>query len=444
MIKTDIRQGYRTGSVYSSLLPVLCLCAALIALGRYVPYRSVNFIIGLAGLPVAVMGNRQPVSGRFYVPALLLLSLACLFPGNFLLYGGLCVLLVFFSEQLHGRLPFIALAMIGFMSPAAQYVATLFSFPLRLQLTKACGIAMSHAGMNVSVAGSLIIMNGREYSVDPACMGLKMVLTSLMCGMLLIAVLQYRYSRRLRVPWVMVVLCTVFLLNMVANMLRIATLVYFDIATGSILHEVTGLIYLAVYVLLPTAVLTGWLVRRYGHVQPEAKTNAMSGMGIAAQMLLPVLLLVASLRLPQADKGASVSLPEVKGYVAGSMVNGVCTYTSADALVYIKRTNGLLGAEHNPAMCWTGTGYRFAVVDEVVMGGIPVYTARLVKDASVLYTAWWYTNGRKYTTSQLQWRRDRLLGGHKYSIINVTASSQAMLEYKLKEIVRDGVFAAAL
>lgn len=419
---------------------------ALTLLREAIPWTSVNFIIGIAGLPLAIAGSERGRTTWRMLPWTFIAALLCfLLPSRTMLFAAFFLAVAGMCEQLRGRLGSIPLLIIVLMSPMAQYLAVMFSFPLRLAITDVAGSIMRGAGLHVSVAGNTISWNGIEYSVDPACMGLKMLLTSLLCGLLIIAVMQRRYERRLKGYYISAISVAILLLNILANLLRIITLVFFHIGADNVLHELTGLVYLAVYVLLPATLLIGFLVRRYGVAfdTPAVQQGEFSRAHIMPHMGLAILLASASImhRNVNEERAALVVIP---GYEAAYYDKDVCRYSNSAALVYIKRTNGLLGAEHNPAMCWLGAGYQFARINEERIGGMMVYTARLVKGKEKLYTAWWYDNGATATTSQLAWRWDVLNGGKPYSIVNVTTATEAALNGKLRELSEYHVFRAAL
>ncbi len=433
-----------------NLLPIagmaLFAIMAVLLLPNYIPWSSVNFLLGLAGVPLAIAG--APTGGpsyRLFWWALAGAVVACFFPANFLLLGVLITAMAWQWEQWRGRLPLQAWCMLALMTPALQYVAVMASFPLRLWLTGVAAGSMKLAGINATAMGNIIATGGREYSVDPACMGLKMLVTSLLGGLMVVAVLQKRHQRYLPWWWVLLLLVMVFVLNIVANLLRIVTLVYFDIGPGKMMHELTGLAYLALYVLLPTALVAHLLICRKGHCSTQQLVPTVARRGHYLYLiLLAVVILVAVIRHLRTENHQPTPLPTIDGYAVSLFDKDVIRYTGNGLLVYIKATAGILGAEHNPAMCWLGSGYALSLVQETTTQHGTMYTATLVKGHERLYTAWWYDNGAHHTTSQLAWRWQVLTGAHPFSIINVTAASHAELEAATQTILREGTFRPAL
>jgi hypothetical protein len=62
---------------------------------------------------------------------------------------------------------------------------------------------------------------------------------------------------------------------------------------------------------------------------------------------------------------------------------------------------------------------------------------RLIKQESVLYTAWWYSNGKVQTIDQLDWRLRMLKGEDRFSLINVTSDNERDLHAVLDRILKD-------
>ena len=412
----------------------------------YIPWTSVNFLLGLAGLPLAISGApASKPSSRLYWWALAGAATACFFSANFLLLAALIAAIAWQWERWQGKLPLPAWCLLALMTPAMQYVAVMASFPLRLWLTGAAAKCMNIAGMKATAMGNIIAIGGHEYSVDPACMGLKMLVTSLLGGLMVVAVLQKRYGRYLYWWQLLLLLVVVFALNIVANLLRIVTLVYFDIGPGHVMHELTGLVYLGLYVLLPIALTAHIVITRRGYTQPVPVSPTIPiTTGYTQTALLVGVMIVAGVRHHQPAPTNTQPLPAVAGFTVSRFDKDVIRYAGNDQLVYIKRTAGILGAEHNPAMCWLGSGYVMSLVQETTTPHGTMYTAKLVKGNEQLYTAWWYDNGTDHTTSQLAWRWQVLKGAHPFSIINVTTATHAELEAATQTILREATFRAAL
>jgi exosortase N len=109
------------------------------------------------------------------------------------------------------------------------------------------------------------------------------------------------------------------------------------------------------------------------------------------------------------------------------------------ALIYLKTIPAFYSSEHNPLMCWVGSGYEFEQLKEMKVGPATIYTGTLKNNEDVLHTAWWYDNSRNRTISQLDWRWHMLNGGKQYSVVNVTCNTQAELLTEVKQLLNTGV-----
>ena len=127
----------------------------------------------------------------------------------------------------------------------------------------------------------------------------------------------------------------------------------------------------------------------------------------------------------------AVDRPKVGDFLTTHLIQkiaGRITYTNRHMIP------GFYSADHNPMICWKGSGYEFVQVQEQVVNGTKMYTARLQNKTELLYTAWWYDNGQKRTVNQLAWRWDALKRNTNYSVVNVTAASKEHLDREVKKI----------
>jgi exosortase N len=407
-----------------------------IGLQDYFRWSSVGFILGIIALQVTTSFNKNAKgSMRFFWGALLLFALFMLMPAKTFLYLSLATAGLFFAEIFYGRINLLPQLVLIAMSPWADTMANLFSFPLRLQLTACAGKLLSIVNTGVSVAGNTILCNGHEFSVDPACMGLKMMVASLLCGMILLGFYQKKFSKELRVWQLMCVLILIVLLNILANLFRIICLVQFNILPDNFMHEMAGIICLTGYVIIPLMALSKWMVEHYG--VPRKNNRGIYYIRSTSRMLGCNLLLALCL-LTSLHRGVNrhiqTDIPQIAGYKTQSLPGDVIKLENAHSLVYIKLIPGCYYTEHHPMICWKGSGYDFQQIEERSLNGRKIYTAMLQMGNEQLYTAWWYENGQQSTISQLDWRWDVFRGAHPYSLVNVTATNREQLEKEIGEI----------
>jgi exosortase N len=412
---------------------------AVIALQHYIEWTSVNVLLGVLALALAI--RKQPygkVTSRYAWVALGFTALSFWLPVKTCLYFALGAAVLFVLEHFYGRQSLLPILVLGIMSPIFRYVTNVFSFPIRLQLTELAGSLLKVTGVPVKASGNVIYMHGNEFAVDPECMGLSMMVTSLLLGIMMMTVFQKKYGQTL--PWwkMGLFLFAVTLLNIFSNLLRMVVLVHFAILPGSVMHDVIGMACLLVYVALPAA----WMARRLGGKGAadqtahddivHASNRPWKLHGVVAFMSVLAALLV--MRQDQVQRDTSKAVPPVQGYNTERITPDIVKLENGESLAYIKLIKGFYNTDHHPMICWAGSGYVFEKVESRFVGGMQVYTALLKKDKAQLYTAWWYDNGLKQTTAQLDWRMDVLTGGRDYSLVNVTAGTPATLEKELENI----------
>jgi exosortase N len=425
------------------LLAVVCYGLVLfVGLHGYLVWDTTNVILGSAALFfTASFNTSERGSTRYFFVALTLLLLYLLVPAKtFLCISCLCGCL-FMIETFYGRMNFLPVMVLVIMSPLFEYAMNVFSFPIRLELTRWAGEAIYMTGQEVSVQGNMIICNGHEFSVDPACMGLQMMVTASLCGMILIGFYQKQYKKVLDVWLVLSMMGGTILMNISSNLLRIVFLVGLNIMPGTVMHDVTGIMCLVLYVIVPLLFLTQWIVRKYGRAEQMHRKRYVLRSAVKLfllNVLLPAgLLIVFIINKPRETEYQVLSnIPAMPGYVVKALPGNIIRLQNDTLLIYIKHIPASYYTEHNPMICWKGSGYEFyKVEEEELIGGYTVYTALLQQGKDSLYTAWWYDNGFMSTSSQLQWRWDVLLGAHPYSLVNVTAGSEQELRRAVNEIL---------
>ncbi|QHS58087.1 exosortase N [Chitinophaga agri] len=424
------------------LLVMACYVVVMFyGLGQYIPWNSPATILGVLALCMVTTFNRsEKGSLRFFLPAVLALLLYMLLPGKTLLCTAVVCGILFMAEAFFGRVNLLPGVVLVIMSPLFEYVSNVFSFPIRLQLTTLAGRMIGLMGQDVYVQGNMISCNGNEFSVDPACMGLQMMVTSLLCGIILIGYYQRQQGKELRLPVLLPLLSVFLLLNILSNLLRIIFLVWMHILPETAMHDVSGLMCLGLYVITPAVFLSRWTVSRYGHaVQSHRKQYVLRS---AVKMfllntILPVAMLISCiLHSPQGANGQLPShVPALAGFAVQPLPGNIIRLQSDSLLIYIKHIPASYYTEHHPMICWRGSGYNFYKVQETPVSGHTIYTALLQQEQDVLYTAWWYDNGSVITNSQLQWRWDVLFGAHPYSLVNVTAGTEQELTVAVQEML---------
>ncbi|MBO9633899.1 MAG: exosortase N [Chitinophagaceae bacterium] len=420
----------------------------IIVLHDYIGWQSVNVVLGLLALPLVTrITGKNGNHYRYGILAIATAVLACFVPTNTMLYFSIVFALLFVTEAGIGRINLMPVIMATLMSPLVQYAADVFSFPIRLHLTEFAGHAMKLAGMEVTVRGNMILYQNNEFAVDPACMGLNMLVTSLITGLMMISVNQKRYNKILSNRWMVPVLVTMVGLNIISNCIRMVCLVLFNILPDQPAHGWIGIGCLLVYVMLPAMFLSGWLIRRFGKdipAKPVTISAHLTGLGmLAAQLLLMGSVAIAAMVIKKEKselKNSQSPVPAVAGFHADRVDASIIKLDNPQTLVYIKNIPGFYSGDHHPMICWRGSGYSFRQIEKKKIAANTVYTAILDDGAHQLHTAWWYDNGTRRTIDQLSWRWDMFRGAHAYSLVNLTASSGTELEQALTNILANKPF----
>jgi exosortase N len=416
----------------------------IIALKTYMVWQSVNVMLGVIALPaVSVINPLYKRSVRYAIAALLIGLLSFWLPVKTMLYGTIVFAGFFIAESFAGKTNLLPLLVVGLMSPVFQYISNVFSFPIRLRLTEWSGQMMNTVSMATVVKGNMILYNGNEFAVDPACMGLNMMVTSLLIQIILIAIYQKRSGSRL-VWWQVFVLMGVITgLNIISNLFRIICLVRFNILPHTLMHELTGIICLLVYVIIPAAFITRLVVKKFGKkvnpVDSGTKLMPVKKMIVLHSLLLIVTFCSAftTMKYDNYINDATAAVAPVPGYKVQRISADIIKLDNAQSMIYIKTIPGFYNSDHNPMICWRGNGYTFQQVGEQVIDNTTIYTALLQNEKDQLHTAWWYDNGSKRTIDQLTWRWDVLRGANNYSIVNVTSPDKEQLISEIRELLRD-------
>ncbi len=169
--------------------------------------------------------------------------------------------------------------------------------------------------------------------------------------------------------------------------------------------------------------------------------NVSRGYIVLHLIMLGCLSLLA-VRVSKADTYTKLYNPSVRqtaNFSVTPYAPGILKLQNQQALVYIKYIRGFYDTDHNPMICWKGSGYVFEQIQKEKISKDEIYTGMLVNGEERLYSAWWYDNGSSTATSQFEWRWDMLKGADIYAVINVTCASRQELEKQVKSIFREKV-----
>ncbi|MGN6495380.1 MAG: exosortase N [Agriterribacter sp.] len=441
---TIVLTGMRRLSVHWMAILLLAIYGIIFCwmLGDYINVRSFDFQLGVLSILVVFSSTRSNARGglRFAIAAVVAAVITCLLPAKTMLYTTLLLCVFFVAETYAGKMHLLSLLAIVFISPVCRYVTSIFSFPIRLQLTKWASGMLSFTGNTAMAEGNVIQYNGNEFSVDPACMGLYMLITSMLSGIMVMALQQKKYRRTLPVTGIAFLLCSIVICNVLCNLFRIFTLVYYNIPPGEPMHDVVGIACFLLYVVSPALALVTWMIKRYGKPVTQTDRGKAPGYHAWLHMIVLAFCVVALLMVMKQQRSAEAgrSVETRAGYTVSTLPNNVIKMENDHALIYIKSIAGFYSSDHHPMICWGGSGYAFIKVQTGYIGNRNVYTGMLGKGNDRLYTAWWYENGTYFTIKQWDWRWDMLRGGNAYALVNITAASADELEKQVLHFIETG------
>ncbi|HEX3006460.1 MAG TPA: exosortase N, partial [Bacteroidales bacterium] len=206
--------------------------------------------------------NSQKGGLRYLWISLVLLAISFLTGVATFYFITIGVVLLFVVESITGKTNILPLFLLGLICPAFKYFNNIFGFSVRLWLSEIAGKMISLIGYNIDVVGNIMVANNCEFSVDPACAGLKMMAVSLLAALLLLAFFERKYTRSFKWHQVLLVMGVILLLNILANLFRIVFLVLFRILPENPAHDMVGIISLIIYVFVPAY----FIVRRISEI----------------------------------------------------------------------------------------------------------------------------------------------------------------------------------
>lgn len=422
------------------------LCVSIVLIGGCFAFPlsfivNSNVLLGLALLPVVFFYNDRQRFNYAYVCGFIFFAIIAFHYGVRIFYFfTLAFFILFLIELFIGKVNKLMLFLLVFMSPFFQQITVIIGFPIRLKLSAWAGEILSKIGYDVHVEGNMMMLNGSSFTVDEACMGLNMLVFSMLMGVFALAY-QYRIRKvRLSFSKVMMFFVGVFCLDIICNLVRIMILVMFKISPENPMHEIAGLLCFCVYVIIPIYFISQYGILKAGKpVACETGTLRVERIHKSVLLLLSILILFLGIHIHHKKSQAPIieyATVTLAGFQANNMNNGITKLYNEQALVYVKPIPEFFTSEHTPLLCWNGSGYHFEGVRKTIVEGHEIYIGQLAKSKHSLYTAWWYSNGSVQTVNQFDWRMRMLKGEKRFCLINVTANDEAVLHENLRRILQ--------
>ena len=390
-----------------------------------------NVFIGLALAPYICSVENGKRSLRYLIPALLMSGIALMMAVKTTLFLAMIFAVLLLAENLWGKINSVLLFLLLLISPLFAYASSLFGFPIRLWLSEVAARIIGFLGIKASASGNMITLDNYEFSVDQACAGLNMLATSLIICLFIISFYQRKLGKQLSFLQIVLLLTGTIGLNIVCNLFRIILLVLFKVMPGNFMHDGIGVICLLGYVIIPLLLFTKLFTKRY----VKTKTNEESRFNLISHLRYPLLhflflmmMISITLNLKPMDKVSQSYNPiRLNGFKKEILENGIIKFENKEALIYMKST-AFYASEHNPMVCWKGSGYDFKFIKKQIIKGKEIYTGTLIKGKDKIYSAWWFDNGTIKTINQLNWRWHAAKGEKKFYLVNVNAANPSHLK----------------
>jgi len=327
------------------------------------------------------------------------------------------------------------------------FIFEITGFPIRLKLTYLAANLLKLMYHETYAQGNLIVISGNEFSVDQACLGLKMIITGLSLILVLMSFFEKKYNtyfKSIQIIWILAI-AMVFLI--LANFIRIIGIVIFKAMPGTTTHELIGILSLFLYVLIPSYFGIKKIICKTTHDKfPDNSANfTRKKYGISVAILIMVLLAGNNYtrdnhRIDYSDE--KINSVDIKGYNRQVCKNTVLKFSNKNSLIYVKPAAKFYSADHTPIICWKGSGFTFKKEKTIKVNNNEVFSAELYSGKGKLFTAWWYDNGKEKTISQLYWRSKTIKGDEPFRLINVTSDSKEKLIKECEKILNMDLFSS--
>lgn len=427
------------------LLPIaagiIAILAAFPILNIYIiPSFTWGFYYLLIGSSINLV-HQGKTSYRFALFSVCLLIGFVFLKVKVLYLTGLLFFLLFLVEQRRGIINIVPAFGVFLLTPLSQYFVSTFSFPLRLEMTTIAAKWLTLIQKDTIAVGNIIKFDNVDFTVDEVCMGLNFFQIGLILCLVLIAIFE-RQRKLAMTSWqVSLWLCIALTLILVANFLRIITIVLFRAFPNTLEHEVIGLTCFVGYVIVPLFVCLKWFaIYSIPFSNQPDSSKKMTQFPLSVISLIPFLtfFIFSALFSAQLLTRPKTRIPDLtpasQHYQVHQMKDGIMQYSNDSILVYVKPGVPFYAAEHSIRVCWKGSGYTILNEIPTSIHNQPVIFSELsTPENTKLYSYSWFSNGQLQTISQWKWRKAVLNGGAPFHLVNVVGTSKEELQ---KEVLK--------
>lgn len=394
------------------------------------PHYLESNTFGLVGVFLALYCFRPRAGEQSFRYVWFVLGFGIITSMMYTVFGLYCIVL--FSiltviELFWGKLSIFAPVYGLILSPLFNYFGAFVSFPLRMELSKIAGGLFQNLGFNMTISGNLITLNGNEFLVDTACMGLHMLGYSLLFG---IAIMCIQERKKGKLNWFnsITLLMILFALNLIANLIRIMLLVLFKVAPGHWFHEAIGLITFGCFILVPFYLTCNLFIKNKKRDTTYYHIPSFHRASLASICLLFVTAFSFSKPVNLDQITTTHPVLHLTNYTSTIATGGVTQLKNDRALIYIKPPVEAFRPDHNPLFCWEGSGYAFKHIQHDVINDQEVFLCTLEKGDDRLISCWWYESKHTRLADQLLWRWKAIENNEEFGVVNITAANKGDLE----------------
>ncbi len=416
---------------------ILIIVAGFSMLSRYL-ISDFNLYFGLLMFPMIIyVKDKNIYSLRYGFYSLVMLVLYYFVPVLTIYYFAFCFALIFIVENLFGKINNAILVLIFILGSITRYFVNIFSFSIRLELSALSGKLLNFIGYENTVSGNIISHAGSSFSVDPECIGLKMVVTGFLMMLLFTSIFERRNRQVLSIYGIIFQVIITIILIMISNLARIIALILFRSEPGTFSHEIIGIFSIFLYTIVPLYFITPFVITFLGKKMKRSNRFSKDNRKYVPLLILPITIALIYYNIvyqPNSIANIDINTANYQAYNIEIAEHNVTKLYNDNALIYIKPPTQFYGSDHNPYICWKGSGYMFENINIETIDNMKVYTALLVNGTDKLYTSWWYDNGDYQTIDQWDWRWRTIKGENAFRLINVSCENRKDLENEIRKM----------
>jgi len=262
------------------------------------------------------------------------------------------------------------------------------------------------------IEGVNFYINNARITIDTACMGLSMFKTGLLSGALLLTLEEKKQQKYFNVLQIVFFCCILVVLNIISNYFRIITLVLFNCTEENTLHHTIGILCFILYQIIPMLFTIRFFKPNKQEIKITKKLHPIFFIIIPA-----ILVFTTSFEIKKEQHYDLLENldPQYQNQIGVWVNKEVFKIATPDKLVYIKTFN------HNPLICWTGTGYKIIESKEVKKGDEKIWRVKMEKNNIQYYSYWWYECNKKKYTSLIEVLLIKLFINKPVRLINETS-----------------------